>query len=202
MAPASDDERLMERLRTKYSQRPDVRQHDQGGGKEAAAPAGGGGEAAGGADERAAAHVRVCGVCHGEGRTQEVYNHRVLQVRATPHAMVLAMHNCAHCGGQGVLSVVEPAAGAGAGQQPRDSSQVEKPRRTTRSAEQLRADVAVIEARLEAFRLELGGVQRHLESGVGGAEGAALGRQLADELESQIARLEASRQARLRALAG
>jgi hypothetical protein len=77
---SDDDVRLVERLRAKYSQRADVLQHDQGSGQGAPAPAGPGSEA-GGAGEQSAAHVRVCGVCHGEGRTQTVYNHRVLQVR-------------------------------------------------------------------------------------------------------------------------
>lgn len=95
--------------------------------------------------------------------------------------------------------MTEPGAASGSACQ----AVVEKPRRPApRGVEQLRADVAALEVRLEAYRQELFGVQRHLDSGVGGAEGAALGRQLADELESHITRLEASRQTRLRVLAG
>jgi hypothetical protein len=48
---------------------------------------------------------------------------------------------------------------------------------------------------------ELAASQRLLIEGTGGAEGQALGRQLADALEEQIERLERCRHTRLRALA-
>ncbi|KAI8471334.1 MAG: hypothetical protein J3K34DRAFT_520572 [Monoraphidium minutum] len=229
---STEEHRIVEELRAKYSSggaaaaRDAVAGRGAGGAGAADQDADGAtraarsaAAAAGGADT--AVEVTLCPVCHGSGRVTESYNHRILE-RA-----------CDHCGGQGVLLPAGAARGAAPGEAAGGARQAairgsggssgggggsdsapcaaRGAADGARSEVELRRDVARIDERLAAYHKarpawprahERAGAQRLLEDGAGAAEGAALARQMADALDAQVERLERSRAARLNALTG